>query len=95
MQRSPTNQLAAVGSGQLPGRLGKFPIADDNALRASMVACAGDNLLDSCDADGLAEALALDRHRLAVSLGDQVDAESPITGVKVTCQRARRRRAAT
>jgi hypothetical protein len=74
LQCSAANQLAAVSEGQLLGRLGKFLIADDNALRAAVVACAGDNLLDSRDADGLAVALALDRHRLTVAFGDQVDA---------------------
>ena len=54
-------------------RLREFLIADDNALRASVVACAGDNLLNSRDADGVAVALALDRHRLTVFLSDQVN----------------------
>ena len=66
MQRFATDQLAAVGEGQLLGRLRELLIADDNALCASVVACAGDDLLNSRDADGVAVALALDRHRLAV-----------------------------
>src|SRR6185437_7344241 len=73
LQCATTDQLAVVGEGQLLGRIGEFLITDHDALRAVVVACAGDHLLDGRDADGPAEALALHRHRPVVAPSDQVD----------------------
>src|ERR1700722_7401625 len=60
--------------GQLFGRTSEFLIADDDAPGASVMASTGHHLLNSRDADGLAESLALHRHRFPVLVADQVDA---------------------
>jgi PPE-SVP subfamily C-terminal region len=73
LQRFAPNQLTAVSESQLLCSRSKFLIAHHDTSRASVMERTRNHLLDRSDANRLTVPLALNRHILAILLGDQVN----------------------